>query len=175
MSQVNVISIKRKVAIGSGVAVLLLAAVGCSFLFFNHEDAPEDLVKVSNIPDRLPLPSERAALEKSLPKGVTGIILVSEIKNTSEGPIITAITRKGDPINLCGSKSKTECTLATTAGALAQIVSGPTNSEEANTIGSCEVGTVSRSCHKDGNYQNKWAWHRTPDRKNHSDCPSGCQ
>ena len=55
MSQVNVISIKRNVAIGSGVAALLLAAVGCSFLFFNDEHAPEDVVKVSNTPDKLPL------------------------------------------------------------------------------------------------------------------------
>jgi hypothetical protein len=164
MSQTYIISIRRSVAIRLGVALVLVAAFGCSLLLFDDVHSPEreNIVRVSIASDKLPPgPIER----DRLPKGVTGIIFVSQ----GSGPILTPVTPQGEPMSLCGSPSEPECTLVTSPQALLLAVSGDSST------GRCLVGTYYRSCHKDGPYRNKWYWHAEPDNKIHKDCPAGCQ
>ena len=162
MIRFNVIPIKRKIAIGSAVAALLLAAVGCSYLFFNDEHSSEDAVNVSIAPDKLPV--NKADFANSLPKGVTAVILVSQSAKLSDGPIITAITSKGETINLCASAAKPECKLITTASGLPHLVIGTEN------MGLCDAST--RTCHKDGIHAGKYYYHNGI---RHTQCPDSCQ
>lgn len=165
MRQAKVISIRRTVAVLTGIAALMLAAFGCSYLFFSKSDFTEEenLVSVSTASNKLP----RMGLENALPEGVKGLILVSGDK---DNPVITAVTPKGTPINLCGSKSKTECKLVTTASALAFAVSGTAG------LGFCEGLGTSRQCHMEGTHKDKWYWHsRIPDNKSHVPCDDTCQ
>ena len=165
MSRFNVIPIKRNVAIGSGVAALLLAAVGCSYLFFNDAHSSEDAVNVSIAPDKLPV--NKADFANSLPKGVTGVILVSQSKNESDGPVITAISPKGETINLCASAAKPECKLLTTANGLPRLVIGTED------MGLCDTST--RTCHKDGTHAGKYYHHKGTDVRKRASCPDSCQ
>jgi hypothetical protein len=165
-----VISINRKLAIGSGIAALLLAAFGCSFFFYEEEDssAPEDVVKVSTRPDKLP----PQGFERTLPKDVTGVILVSV--DNDKVPIVTAITPKGAPINLCGSPPTTECELVTSPDALVRMLATSTSSTD--NPGTCTAGSKVYSCHTAGINKNKRKWHQSPDRNVHYQCGNveGC-
>jgi hypothetical protein len=168
MSQADIISIRRSVAIRLGVAVVLVAAFGCSLLLFDDVHSPEreNIVRVSIKSDKLP--PGPIGIER-LPKGITAIIFVSQGTAEAEGPILTAVTPQGEPMILCGSPSEPECTLVTSPRALALAVSGDSST------GRCLVGTYYRSCHKAGPYMNKWYWHADPDNRIHKDCPAGCQ
>ena len=183
MSKKIVTSINRKRAIGLGLAVLLLAGVGCSD---GEEDspAPEDIVRVSTATKEMP------ELGKFLPQDVTGVILIRKGENESGSPTITPFTRDGQPKNLCGSDER--CELITSPDALLRMVS--TNTSTASTTnrtlstittdtsttttdtpGTCKVRDRRYACHKSGTYKNKRNWHQSPDTAIHRQCgSSGC-
>ena len=131
---------KRNVAIGSGVAVLLLAALGIYYFFIKMElPSPDEAVNVIQEPVGL------VGLKDKLDAlGVTGIILVGKDK-------IRVITTDGTPIDLCGSGSETDkklrpsCKLATTANLVNYVSATPQNQ------GYCSDGEIQQTCHKNNN------------------------
>ena len=183
-----VISINPKLAIGAGLAALLIAGFGCSFFDDEDSPAPEDIVRVSTAADKLP------ELGKLLPEDVTGVLLIRKGKNESESPIITPLTRDGEPKNLCGS-SDSECELVTSPDALLRMVgtianaasitlrmlsTSPNTSTASTTTtdspGTCKVRDRRYDCHKTGIHKNKRNWHQSPDTAIHRQCGSieGC-
>jgi hypothetical protein len=165
MKTTTVISKRRNIAIGSGVVALVVMAFGCSY-FFDQGDTSENVVKVITTDDKRP----RMGFEDTLPPDVTGVILVSPGKSETDKPTITAVSRKGELINLCGSK--TECNLDTTPDALTERVARINKDQ-----GTCYFNDEAKSCHKTGTNKDKWKWHRSPDSGRHKKCQNdeGCQ
>ena len=127
----TVTSNKRNVAIGSGVVVLLLAALGYYFFARVNVGYSSDSISVTDKTVELP-----AGFEEKF-QDVTSLLLVDK-----QGKV-TAITSKGDKIDLCGLGSKNECEVNLTTDALMDALTGARKS------GRCDVGGEFTACHKD--------------------------
>jgi hypothetical protein len=161
MTEPSVASRKRNVAIGTAVVLLSLAALAYYYFFVKvYRPSPDDIVKV--IGKKVPIPE---GFEETF-KDFTGILLVDKNGN------LTAITRNGSPIDLCGSGSETDkdgessCELATSAHALVFYISG------ADGLGYCNASGSRRSCHK---INRKWYYHSNDTGQIHHLCSGTCQ
>lgn len=154
--------IKRNVAIASGVAVLLLAPLGCAYF---SQKASDDIVNV--IQQKVDVPP---GVQKTFTDlGVKGLILVSGGGKDGEPLTIRVVTPSGTPRDLCGSGSET-CKLTTPSAQLLSIATPEFLG------GVCSDGATQRTCHKDGPYKNKWYFHSAdPDTSGHYACINPCR
>lgn len=158
-----IISIKRNVAIASGVAVLLLAPLSCAY--FSKKASPDDIVNVIQKEVVVPPGFQKTFTDL----GVKGLILVSGGGKNGEPLTIRVVTPSGTPIDLCDSGTET-CELTTPAAPLLSIASF------LPACGSCSDGATLRECHKDGPKKNKWYCHLGPnDQNSHHACISACR
>jgi hypothetical protein len=152
----------------------LLAPFGCSLFFHDKGDspAPEDVVKVNIRAEKV----GDLGFVKALPKGVTGVILVSQDNTKANVPIITPVsvdplTQAAQPINLCAPTSELECDVVTSSDALMRTLSA-TNTDA---VGYCKVGAKIYQCHTAGPNIGKRRWHQSPDSNAHYQCESLCK
>jgi len=131
MAQPNDSSRTRNVGISLGIAALLLAAFGCNYFSGKSKiDYPGDSVDV--IAKKIEVPKGFDEVFKDF----AGLLLVDQ-----EGRV-TAITTKGEPIDLCGSGK--DCKIVLTTYAVVDALKGG-----ARRCGRCTVNDELFACHKD--------------------------
>jgi hypothetical protein len=146
MAQSNNRSRARNTGIGLGIAALLLAAFGCNYFYGKGKvEYPGDRVNVSAKKIEVPKGFDEVF------KDFTGLLLVDK-----EGKV-TAITTKGDPIDLCGSGSGKDCQVVLTTYALVDALSG------SRRCGRCTANDELYTCHKD---KQKYPCHTGTDHQN---------
>jgi hypothetical protein len=147
MAQTDDSSRRRNVVIGWSLAALLLAALGFYYFYEKGQvEYPGDSVNVTVKKIELPNGFEDAF------KGFTGLLLVDEAGN------VTAITPKGQSIDLCGPGSKNGCKVVLTTYALVDALRGSLQ------CGRCSSDDELVTCHKD---TQKYPCHT---RKRHHSC-----
>jgi hypothetical protein len=151
----------------AGAAGILLLFLACSRAPSGGpttaaDSQPSDREPVTVINEPMKLESRIA---DALPKEVAGVILVTPGKSAEDAPSISAFTRMGQLINLCGSSPKRqgECKLDATASDVAYMVQESTESPEPtkNRAGVCyPPGDSGKRCHKNGDFANQYYYHR---------------